>query len=287
MSVELDMLFTQWQFRPIPLIVLILSTVWYIRGRHLVPNPKENVRPWLFATSMVVFVIATTSPIEAFAPHFFFIRVAQHVLLISLFPATFMGSNALEAIFYGAPAFVQDRLVQINKKYRSHIKFVTPKSICWFLFIATMWLWYDKAPFNAVLRYPTLRYFELFTMCFAAILHWWHVTASFPRIHKPLPTFPHIGYTWAGMLPLKIPGLVFLFSTQPFYDYPTAVFLGVTMDSLTNQQWGGVAIWMLGGLVYTSTAAKFFSAWMSIEADKPPQPISVWDNDETLRAPGL
>ena len=287
MHVELNQLLTSWHIRPFITLLILTLSYWHLRGRLRTTTPDIVIRPWLFRTSMIVLIVALMSPIDTFAPHFFFMRVAQHILLVSLFPATLMGSNGLEAIYYGLPHSMRNRLDSQAASHHDLLKMMTPKGVCWFLFIAAAWLWYDQALLDLTLRYPRLRVLELSTICLAALLHWWHVTAAFPRLHPPLPTFAHIGYTWAGMLPLKLPGLFFLFATAPFYNYPTATFLGIEMDALVSQQWGGIAVWLVGGIVYSSTAGKFFMAWLSVEADKPPQPMSLWDNDETLRAPGL
>ena len=287
MYVDLDLLLTSWQIRPVIILLISILSYWHRRGRLRTTTPQIAIRPWQFRASMVVLALALMSPIHTFAPHFFFLRVAQHVLLASLFPSMLMGSNGLEAVYYGLPHSIRLRLDSFATRHHDFLKMITPKGICWFIFIAAVWLAYDHTLLDLTLRYPALRVVELITICLAALLHWWHVTAAFPRLHPPLPTFAHIGYTWAGMLPLKIPGLIFLFAFLPFYDYPTATFLGFELDAHTSQQFGGIAIWLVGGLVYTSHAAKFFLAWLSIEADKPPQPMSMWDNDETLRAPGL
>lgn len=295
MTISFSDIMAHWTLRPLLLVGLGLVILLYVRGwsvyRHQsMDTETARSSPAKFALSLLVLALTMLSPIHWLAGQVFFMRIFQHLLILSLFPALFMASNPLPVLYAALPAGWQGRLKrrlgptstvwQIGRR-------LTPKAVMWFLFVATIWMWYDPSLHMLTLRYPGLRYVELITITLAALFHWWHITGAAPRLHQRLPRVAHIGYTMAGSAPLKIPGLFFLFSMSVSYAYPSAVLLGWEIDPLLSQRIGGALVWMLGGVVYSTTALGFTSHLLQDEADKPPQPISMWDNKESMLAPGI
>ncbi len=285
MTVEWMTLLTSWSFRPLAILLAGVAVWLYARGGQT--NPVEAGQRRKFRLSIFVFLFALISPIDFLARHFFFLHVAQHLLLISLFPSLFMAADSLPVLFAGLPTAWQKPLQSLLQRWEPAFTHLTPKGACWFLFVATVWLWYDPSLHALTLTSPFFYNLAIVTMMTGAMLHWWHVTAAAPRLHPRLPGFTHMGYTFIGAAPLKIPGIVFLFAYLPFYGYEAGTFLGFPLDPLLSQQLGGIVVWSLGGVVYSTTAVSFLSNWLSIEAEKPEQPRTIWDNDETLMAPHL
>lgn len=190
-------------------------------------------------------------------------------------------------MYAGLPKNLQLYANRLTDKLYPILKNYFTKGVCWFIFIFSVWFWYDFSVVNLTLTWPWIRNIELTTMLIGAMLHWWHVTAATPQLHPRLPAFAHMGYTLAGAGPSKIPGLFFLFSIKAFYSFPTAIFMGWEIDALTSQRVGGVIIWMIGGTVYTLNSLRYFSRWLDGETAKPPRPLSDWDTEEVFRAPHL
>lgn len=285
MTIDLTTILASWQFRPLVFVALLTAVVLYWRGRRVAPLPPEQNHPWLFGGSLLALAVALLSPLHELASQLFALRVLQHLLLISLFAMLFMTSNALPVLVRGLPR--RGAFLAQNKTLHKRLTRLTPKGAMWFLFVATVWMWYDPTLHMATVTRPWLRTIELTTLLIAASLHWWHVTGAQPRLHAKLPFFPHMGYTMAGALPLKVPGLLLLFSISVAYTYPTVTLFGLEIDPLLQQRAGGAMIWLFGGLVYSFTGLRYFSHWLSVEADKPPQPTSLWDNEEAMLAPGI
>lgn len=275
---------TDWTFRPAVIGLCAALIVLYRRGRR---KDDESTGSTKFYLSQLIILVALLSPINRWARHFFFFHVAQHLLLISLVPALFMGSNSLPTLFKGVPTSWQNHLTPILQRWRPTITKLTPKNVCWYFFVATVWLWYDPNLHALTLQSSLLYNLAIVMMMSGALLHWWHVMGAAPQLHARLPGFTHMGYAFLGAAPLKIPGLIFLFAYLPFYSYASGTFLGFDIDPLLSQRLGGIVVWSLGGVVYSTTAFSFLSDWLSVEADKPEQPRSVWDNKETFIAPHL
>ncbi|MCA9996622.1 MAG: hypothetical protein KDE56_12775 [Anaerolineales bacterium] len=50
---------------------------------------------------------------------------------------------------------------------------------------------------------------------------------------------------------------------------------------------GSMLIWLLGGIVFSTTTILLMRGWLKTEEDKPALPIATWSSDEALAAPGL
>ncbi|MCA9980469.1 MAG: cytochrome c oxidase assembly protein [Anaerolineales bacterium] len=286
MTIDLSTILQTWEFRPLVLVGLLTAVFLYWRGRRLAPLPPDQNHPALFGASLLALAVAWLSPLHELASQLFAMRVLQHLLIISLFTMLFMTSNALPVLVRGLPLGWGARLAQ-DPALRQRLTRLTPKGAMWFLFVATVWVWYDPTLHMATVTRPWLRTIELTTLLIAASLHWWHITGAQPRLHPKLPFFPHMGYTMAGALPLKVPGLLLLFSVSVVYTYPAVFLFGLEIDPLLQQRAGGALIWLFGGIVYSFTGLRYFSHWLSIEEAKPPQPTSLWDNEEAMLAPGI
>jgi hypothetical protein len=46
-------------------------------------------------------------------------------------------------------------------------------------------------------------------------------------------------------------------------------------------------IWLFGGFVYTFNGLSRLGDWLEQEEAKPTQPRTLWDNEESMLAPGL
>ena len=287
MVADWNTLLTAWSFKPVAGLLIGLALFLYYRGIQTDTPLESTPRPKLFYFSMMVLFLALFSPIHRLASHFFFIRVAQHLLLISVFVSAFMNSDPFVVMYAGISKSYRPIVDSFTKRLYPILEAYFTKGICWFLFIFSVWFWYDFSLVDLTLQYPWLRNIELAMMLTGAMLHWWHVTAASPKLHPRLPTFAHIGYTLAGAGPLKVPGLFFLFSITALYSYPTATFLGWELDALASQRIGGIIIWMIGGTVYTINSLRYFSHWLDGESSKPPRPLSDWDTEEVFRAPHL
>lgn len=296
-------LLNQWRIQPTVLLFLAVLVGLYLKGwpgyqrrpytKPILDNTIDTERvsrPWLFFVSLFILALALLSPIYYLSTQFFFMRVTQHLLLISIFPALFMASNPFPVLFYGLPKGWQYTISErfdVQRPLHQKIKRLTSKGLMWFVFVGCVWLWYDETLHQLTIDYGWVRLIEVGSLVTAAMFHWWHITGASPRIHKKLPSITHFGYTLLGAAPLKIPGLFLLFSEVALYDYPSTEFLGVTIAPLLSQQIGGAVIWVLGGTVYTTTALRFLSRWFGLESEKPPQPRTTWDNDESMMAPGI
>lgn len=262
--------------------VLLTTTVCYGRGRRFVPS--SQMRAASFTAGIGILLLALATPLHQLASQYFSLRVAQHLLLIAWIPALLMAANPLPQLLAGLPAEWRGWLEE-KRPFVAKIRPFTNRGIAWLLFISTFWLWYDPAIHQATLLYPLLRWVEIPTLLGAALLYWWHITQAYPYWHAPLPPLARAAYTIIGATPIKIVGLILLINPQTVFLYPqTFRFSGLDINDYNV---GSMLIWVLGGIVFSTTTILLMRGWLKTEEDKPALPIATWSSDEALAAPGL
>jgi putative membrane protein len=281
--------------------VLLALAICYRRGwryllrHHLTPQVQDDIPSWRlylpcfsFYAGLLLLWLALFSPLERWTTHYFFARVAQHLLLIAWIPATLLWGRPFTILPLGLSQPLREKIGRwLEKSPSDHAYLITltHPSVVLFAFVATFWLWYDPALHSATLDHAWLRLVEKSSLLLTAAFYWWHITGSAGALHAPMPPIIRILFTLLGAGPIKLVGLILLFTDETIYNYPGTIALS-GLD-LTAQSLGGMIIWIAGGLVYSTTAAGLMRSWLGQEDEKPVLPLSVWATEEAMLAPGV
>lgn len=269
--------------------VLLYGVGWQRQPRGTVDSllPKRW-RGLSFAAAMLILAVALLSPIHNLATQFFSFHVLQRLLLVAIVPCFFFSGNPLPILFAGLPKHWRVRLNQLPYSaphlWQMLIKVTHPVPI-WFLFVSTFWLWHDPQIDVLLLDSPWLHRLENVTLLATAVLYWWHIMAASPRLHPAMPPLWRVGYAALGATPVKLVGLILLFTTASIYHYPASItFYDL---QISDQSVGAAIVWAVGGMVFTWTAVLLMRTWLKIEDDKPALPESLWATEEIMLAPGF
>ncbi len=293
------MLLLPWHPRPLLILFVLAVAIAYVRGwRRVRRLPLERAPLRRLATGrllaltlagLALVLVALVSPLDYLGTQFFFLRMAQHLLLLNVVPALFFIPNPLPFIWFGLPFGWRRRVAEhIAGRPRRLVwtRRLTGKGLVLILFTAATLVWYDPGLHQASRAWGPLHDVEVAVMVAAGALYWWHITAAVPRLHDPLPLWSQVAYTAAGALPIKLAGLFFLFAESPLYAYPTPDLGWLSLSPLRSFHLGGAVIWMLGGVAYSYAALWLMGLWLAGEDRKPWQPRAAWDTPEVMLAPG-
>ena len=276
-----------WVWRGSMTAVVTVLLLLYYRGWRQQPPQRPYRALALFSTSLGLLFITLATPFHQFASQYFFMRTAQHLLLIAWIPALLLASDPWPLLWVGLPSWAQERWHEQKRPspiWQSRFRFLTAPGTIWLILICSFWLWYDPTLHQATLTYPWLRSIEIISLFIPALLYWWHVTGATPHRHNQLSLIARVVLTIAATMPIKIVGLILLFVPETVYVYPRPLIAGFVFDA---ESLGGVIVWVLGGIVYSWTAVYLMRQWLADEDKKPTLPAAIWDTEEAMLAPGL
>ena len=251
----------------------------------LLPHSWRSVS---FAAAILVLFIALFSPVHALADRYFSIHVLQRLLLVAIIPSLFFSGNPLPILFAGLPSDLQTKLAQLPQTAPRFMQLIIRCSApvpVWFLFVSTFWLWHDVQMNRLLLQAGWVHRLENVTLLATAVFYWWHIMAASPRLHPAMPPLWRVAYAALGAAPVKVVGLVLMFTTTGVYHYPAEIsFYNL---EITDQSLGAAIVWAVGGVVFTWTAVMLMRSWLKEESDKPRLPESTWSSEEMMLAPGF
>lgn len=265
----------------------------YLRGwqQFTRQNHAPRRQPWRLASFLVagvVLALALFSPLHHWATTYFYVHVLQRLLLVAVVPCLFFSGNPLPILYAGLPTRLQAVLVRLPQRQPRVYHFftrLTSPLVAWFLFVATFWLWHDGQIDQLLLVSSWVHRLENVTLLGTAVGYWWHITNAAPRLHLPMPPLWRVGYAALGATPVKLVGLVLLFSSTAVYHYPAEItFYNL---QITDQSLGAAIEWAVGGIVFTWTAVWLMRSWLKQEDDKPILPESAWATEAMMLAPGF
>lgn len=157
-------------------------------------------------------------------------------------------------------------------------------------FIVCFVAWYDSAVAGWLLAESNRHTLSLLVLGSAALLLWWHLIGTGPRLHVALSP-------WLGAIALLIVELASMsiavpttFATEPLYPHYVAAFGAGEERALRlvdDQALGGGLIWVAGSAVYLSSIVLVLNRLFHRHKMDGSEPLPGWDADERMIMPGL
>lgn len=277
-------------------LVLIAWLALYVRGwrrlrrRGAALASVYRLFVFLAATALVGF--ALVSPMNQLYAQYFFVRSLQTIILYLMAAPAFFLSCAYDVMLWGLPVCARHWMYhKVNRRTRAsrYMRKVTPPGVAWLLFLAAFAIWQEPTFVNWSASQPLVHAIGLVVMGFLALLFWWPISGSGPRLHRPL-----VPWMCAVMLLITefvnmTTGISIAFSTQPFYAHYVAAAAADpqrVLSALDDQTLGGGIIWVPGSFVYVSAIVLVLNR-LFIKSGSRPEPYANWDDDERMIMPGL
>mgnify|MGYP001113214468 CR=1 FL=1 len=295
-------LLLSWEWRLEVIIPVLLLGVLYTAGWRRLRfrrrrRPAQMANGWrlvAYWAGLILIALALLSPIETLSGQLFLMHMIQHLLLVMFAPPLLLLANPLPFILWGlpAPARVQtgkalSHLLHRKSSFRRYLRLATSPGVVWFLFVFFLIGWHDPGLYNAALRSDLVHDIEHLTFFLSAMLYWWHVVGAGPRIHKRFSRPAQVMYVIAAIPPNMFTGVAITFANQPIYTYYLSVPRLWGLDALSDQQLGGLIMWVPGSMMYIIAVLIITARWLQGEEKKPPFPVAQVSTRERMAAPGL
>jgi putative membrane protein len=216
------------------------------------PSRREQA---FFAAGLATAAAALISPLCNLSVALFSARVAQHMVLTLI---------AAPLIVLGRPervvaAWLGSRLPTARG---SHVL----TTLSGAAFAAALWTWHLPGPYDATLQNNYI-YWTMHVTTFGAALVLWH---QLLLRHAAQPAAALlVGFATATQMSLL--GAVLTLAPRPLFSVHFATTWPWGLSPLQDQAFGGMIMWVPGGLLFSAYALVTFGAWLN-GASEPARP---------------
>jgi putative membrane protein len=158
-------------------------------------------------------------------------------------------------------------------------RFLTFPIVAFLLYNVDFWLWHAPPLYNATLSNDNIHILEHMTFIIFALVNWWPIFSPVEELPR-LSIGGQILYIFLNGMPTVAlgAGLTFL---QPLYapyiEQPVRVW---GLSPATDQQLGGLIMWVPGNIMYIAIASILFIRWMQLQDAKQREREVAMDMDE-------
>jgi putative membrane protein len=242
-------LLSPWSLEPLQVVPTVVVAYLYLRRTRTLKHSGRPVSGWrqaAFWTGIGLVVLALNSPIDYLGEHdFFFIHMAQHVILGDLAPLCFvlgMTGQILQPVL-AFPIVQRLRIL-------SHPLVALP------VWAFNLYLWHIPYLYDAALHHDSVHALEHFCFFTFGCLMWEPVVETLPA-PAWFGTGMKLGYIAAVRLIETILGNVFIWSSAAFYSvYKHPPLWGISPAH--DQNLGGIVMMAEGSIVTLAALAWLF-----------------------------
>ncbi len=273
---------TAWNTNPLPTVLVLLAAYVYLNGLSNWERPSHPINNWqkasfLFGLFLIFF--ALQSPLDPLSDHLLSFHQAQHFILRMLAPMFILLGAPLTPMLRGLPGWARQGV--IRPLARSHYvrqayKLLTNPIFTVAFFLGSLYLWQFPGAFNLSLRNDEVHALMHLTMTTSGFLFWWVIIDPPPhrsRLHYGL----RVLYLGLIVLPNTLLGAAITFSSGLIYEAYAEVTQPYGLSLMTDQQLGGLMLWVPGDMMSIVAAGIVMIMWYQREeaqhrAESPARP---------------
>jgi putative membrane protein len=129
----------------------------------------------------------------------------------------------------------------------------------WLLGVGAMLTWHIPAFFNAALANEGLHIFQQLSFLIGGAIFWWPIFG--PLRDRHLPAFGAVAYLFSACVCCSLLGAFLTFGPVLYSHHPN----NVRVDPRSDQQLGGMLMWVPGCFVYLSGILSTVMRWYGAE----------------------
>jgi len=261
---------TAWSVNPLPSLVLLLFAYLYLNGLANWERPSHRVTRWqrvsFFAGLLAIF-LALQTPIDALADHSFAFHQLQHILIRMVGPLLMLLGAPLTPMLRGLPRWALLGIVRPivrNPKVRRAYQFFTNPVLTTVFFLSTLYVWQIPGPHNLALQNYGVHQIMHFGMWFSGFMFFWLVVDPKPhrsKLHYGL----RVLYLGLIVIPNTLLGAAITFSNDVLYSGYAEVKQPFGLSLMTDQQLGGLLLWVPGDMMSVMVAGVVMAMWYQRE----------------------
>lgn len=260
---------TSWDLRPEVILPQVTLLAIYISGwLRLRRKGAKIATTWRlvsYTTGMTFLFLALSSGIDVFQSWLFFMHMIQHEILTMIAPPLLFLAAPMPISFWGLPRSWRLQLGKLFGKkatFRAILIQASTPGFIWLVFTVVLWLWHDPSAYDAATTNQFIHDIEHLSFFFASMLLWWHITDAAPRIHK-FRNYPvRMAIVALSYVQNMILGVGLALWGKVIYPHYANVPRVWISDPLLDQTYGGIIMWIPGGMMYGLTIIILIGLWI-------------------------
>ena len=256
-NIGLDFWLTQWNLEPSILIGTALITGLYLyavgpyRKRQFPNEPIKTGQTLAFLSGMLIMFLALVSPLDELGDSYLFsAHMVQHLCLTILGPPL---------LLLGTPEWMVKKALS-NRSIFQVAKVPTYPVVAFVLFNVDFWLWHAPPLYNATLENQSIHILEHFTFILFSLCYWWPIFSPSKDL-PPLSIGGQVLYLFLSGMPSVLLGAGLTFSPPLYAPYIAAPRIW-GISAATDQQLGGLIMWVPVSIFYIIIMSVLFIRWM-------------------------
>ncbi len=260
-------IWTAWVYTPIITIPLVITVLIYAAGmlhRYQLGKPIHAARAIVFLLGILFFYIALQSPLEPLSDHYFFHHQIEHLILRMFGPWLLILSMPLNVLIQGLPSWARRGILKPIIKNRivyALYRLLTQPYLATLLFIATLYIWQIPTLHEQAILNQWLHDVMHISMIVTAFFFWWII--SDPRRSAARCSYGiRLFLLWAVTTFNSILGAIITLTRSLIYQVYKQDINAISMSAMEDQQYGGVILWVPGGMMGVLGTAVVFYLWV-------------------------
>lgn len=228
-----------WDWEPSVVIGCAALALGYIA---IVRKHGWNRAPYFFL-GVILLLLDLVSPIDTLGDQYLLsAHILQHFLLALIIPPL---------LLLGTPQWLADSALQ-NPAVRKIERAIGQPPVSWLLGVGTMLAWHIPLLFNAALANDGLHVVQHLSFLVTGTIFWWPIVG--PLENRHLPVLGAVSYLFSACACCSLLGAFLTLGPVGLYpaylNPPIVKPLG--LDPRSDQQLGGLLMWVPGCFVYLS-----------------------------------
>ncbi len=241
----------------------MVAAMLYMRGARDAVSPAPARRRFAFYLGLALIYAALQTKWDYYAGHMFFVHRLQHFVLQDVGPFLLAFSAPGSALARGVPSPVRARLRGVSAALRSSSRLIFDPWTATAMFVASLcfWLW-PPVQFDAMLSnwvYTLMNW----SVVISDLPFWWLVLDPRPYPEARVGQGARMLMLTFVMVPMILAGAIIGLSRHDLYPVYEICGRFFPISPLTDQQIGGMIIWIPGSLLTILAALIALSRAMS------------------------
>jgi putative membrane protein len=238
--------------------VVYLLGVGPLRQRFGWAERVDTGQVTAFLTGVLVMFVALLSPLHELGDNYLFsAHMVQHLLLTLVVPPL---------LLLGTPPWLLRPLLRYPHVLGT-ARFLTLPVVAFLLFNVVFAVWHVPALYDLALRERGIHILEHLMFLVVGVIMWWPILSPLPELPRAR-YIVQILYLFIQPTVPSILGAVITFSGGVLYTWYAEAPRVWAISPHTDQQIGGLIMWVPGGLVFLITLMVVFLVWASREESR-------------------